>query len=150
MKQRLTMAKNDEWETPDEFFQDLDEEFHFDLDACATDDNHKCSNYFTKDQDGLLQNWGGHTVWCNPPYSNVKGWMRKCYYEGHRPNTTVVALVFAKTDTRWWWNYVQHKCEIRFVKGRLKFGGKDNAPYPSALLIWRGPEEDPQMTIRDI
>lgn len=93
---------------------------------------------------------GGHTVWCNPPYSNVKGWMRKCYYEGHRPNTTVVALVFAKTDTRWWWNYVQHKCEIRFVKGRLKFGGKDNAPYPSALLIWRGPEEDPQMTIRDI
>lgn len=59
MRQNLTMAKNDEWETPGSFFQELDQEFHFDLDACATDDNHKCSNYFTKDQDGLLQNWGG-------------------------------------------------------------------------------------------
>ena len=84
---------------------------------------------------------GGHTVWCNPPYSNIKSWMRKCYYEGHKPNTTVVALVFSRTDTKWWWNYVQHKAEVRFIKGRIKFGGKANAPFPSALVIYRGPEE---------
>lgn len=141
--------KSDEWETPDAFFQDLDKEFHFNLDACATEENHKCERYFTIEQDGLSQNWGGCCVWCNPPYSNVKAWIRKCYYEGHKPNTTVVALVFARTDTKWWWNYVQHKCEVRLIKGRIKFGGKANAPFPSALCIYRGAEEDPQITWSD-
>lgn len=50
---------NDEWETPEEFFQGLDKEFHFDLDACATNENHKCEKYFTIEDDGLSQNWGG-------------------------------------------------------------------------------------------
>ena len=143
-------SKSDEWETPEAFFQDLDREFHFDLDVCASDDNHKCERYFTKEQDGLSQNWGGNIVWCNPPYSNVKAWIRKCYYEGHKPTTIVVVLVFSRTDTKWWQNYVQHRCEVRFVKGRLKFNGsKSNAPFPSALCIYRGPEEDPQMTFEE-
>ena len=90
------------------------------------------------------------TVWCNPPYSNVKEWIRKCYYEGHKPNTTVVALVFARTDTRWWWNYVQHRAEVRFVRGRIKFGGRANAPFPSALIIYRGPEEKTDVDPRQI
>lgn len=97
----------------------------------------------------FLKVGGGNIVWCNPPYSNVKAWIRKCYYEGHKPNTTVVALVFSRTDTRWWQNYVQHRCEVRFVKGRIKFGGKANAPFPSAICIYRGPEEDPQMTFEE-
>lgn len=75
--------------------------------------------------------------------------MRKCYNEGHKPNTIVVALVFSRTDTKWWQNYVQHRCEVRFVKGRIKFGGKANAPFPSAICIYRGPEEDPQITWSD-
>ncbi len=94
---------------------------------------------------------GGHTVWCNPPYSDVKRWARKCYYEGHKPNTTIVMLVFCRTDTKWWWNYVQHKAEVRFIKGRLKFNGSDNnAPFPSALVIYRGPEENTDVDPRQI
>lgn len=138
----LFSKKSDEWQTPLELFQDLDREFHFDLDACATHENHMCDAYFTKDDDGLEQNWGGRTVWCNPPYSQIKQWVRKCYYEGHKPNTVVVLLVPSRTDTRWWQNYVQHRCEVRFVKGRLKFSGSKNpAPFPSALVIFRGAVE---------
>lgn len=62
----------DDWETPSDFFKKLDAEFHFTLDACATDSNAKCVRYFTKESDGLSQDWGGETVYCNPPYS-VKG-----------------------------------------------------------------------------
>ena len=80
----------------------------------------------------------------------MKEWIRKCYYEGHKPNTTVVALVFARTDTRWWWNYVQHRAEVRFVRGRIKFGGRANAPFPSALIIYRGPEEKTDVDPRQI
>lgn len=90
-------------------------------------------------------------MWCNPPYSNVKAWVRKAYYEGHKPNTVVVVLVFSRTDTKWWQNYVQHRSEVRFISGRLKFGGaKNNAPFPSALIIYRGPEEKTDVDPRQI
>lgn len=93
---------------------------------------------------------GGHTVWCNPPYSQIKKWARKCYYEGHKPNTTVVLLAPSRTDTWWYQNYVLHRAEVRFIKGRLRFNGStNNAPFPSALCIYRGPDEDPQMTWED-
>ena len=143
MKAETLFSKNsDEWQSPLGLFQDLDREFHFDLDACATHENHMVDAYFTKDEDGLEQNWGGHTVWCNPPYSQIKKWVRKCYYEGHQPNTTVVLLVPSRTDTKWFQNYVLHRAEIRFIKGRLRFNGSNNnAPFPSALIIYRGPEE---------
>ena len=146
MKAETLFSKNsDEWQTPLELFQDLDREFHFDLDACATHENHMVDTYFTKDEDGLEQNWGGYTVWCNPPYSQIKKWVRKCYYEGHKPNTTVVLLVPSRTDVWWYQNYVLHRAEVRFIKGRLRFigpGAIANAPFPSALVIYRGPEEN--------
>ena len=88
---------------------------------------------------------GGYTVWCNPPYSQIKKWVRKCYYEGHKPNTTVVLLVPSRTDVWWYQNYVLHRAEVRFIKGRLRFigpGAIANAPFPSALVIYRGPEEN--------
>lgn len=141
-KQTLGGAGKDEWETPLDTFQDLDREFHFDLDACASHENYKCDMYYTKEDDGLSKDWAGHTVFCNPPYSNIKPWIRKCYQEGHKPNTIVVALVPSRTDTQWWWNYVQHRAEVRFICGRLYFGGsKINAPFPSAVVIYRGPKE---------
>lgn len=145
----LFSSKSDEWETPDDLFRGLDREFHFTVDACANEANRKCSRFFSPEQDGLLQDWEGETVWCNPPYSDIKKWIKKCYYEGHKPNTIVVALVFSRTDTRWWQNYVQHRAEVRFVKGRIKFGGKANAPFPSALVIYRGPEEKTQKKQND-
>lgn len=120
------------------FFDNLDREFHFNLDVCATDANTKCTDHFTRAQDGLSQSWGGHTCWMNPPYGRTIGvWVKKAYEES-LGGTTVVCLVPARTDTKWWHEYCM-KGEIRFVRGRLKFGGcKNSAPFPSAVVIFKG------------
>ena len=133
-------SKSDEWTTPDDFFKELDKEFNFNLDAAASDENHKCSNYFTMQQDGLTQNWGGCRVFINPPYSQIDKWVAKAFYETKQDNTLVVMLIPSRTDTRYFHNYIYGRTEIRFVKGRLKFGdGKNIAPFPSMLVIFRGP-----------
>ena len=128
----------DMWSTPQDFFDELDEEFRFTLDVCATPENAKCEHFFTKERDGLAQDWGANTCWMNPPYGRaIKDWMRKAY-EASLDGATVVCLVPARTDTAWWWDYAM-KGDIRFVRGRLKFGGsKDSAPFPSAVVIFWG------------
>lgn len=133
-------SNTDEWATPLEFYNALDNEFKFNLDPCATDDNHKCANYFTKADNGLLQNWGGYNVYCNPPYGRAIGaWVEKAYNEAQKNNTIVVMLLPARTDTKWFHNFIYHKAEIRFIKGRLKFGGcKNAAPFPSMVVIFKG------------
>ena len=139
----LFSSVTDLWETPQDFFDALDREFHFDLDACAIPENAKCENFFTPEQDGLKQNWGGwRTIWCNPPYGKQIGlWCRKAY-EASLQGSTVVMLVHARTDTRWFHDWVYGKAELRFVKGRLKFGGsKNNAPFPSMVAIYRPARE---------
>lgn len=125
-----------EWETPQWFYNILDEEFHFDLDVCATAENAKAPAFFTPEQDGLAQPWYG-TCWMNPPYGKeVKRWVRKAYIEARINGATVVCLLPARTDTNWWWDYCIQG-EIRFLKGRLKFGGAENgAPFPSAVVIF--------------
>lgn len=127
-------SKSEEWATPQDFFEQIDKEFHFDLDACATAENAKCDKYYTKEQDGLSQEWNG-IVWCNPPYGRSIGmWVKKAY----ESRTTVVLLVPARTDTKWFHDYFLGKAEVRFVKGRLKFGGcKNSAPFPSMLVVYR-------------
>lgn len=126
--------KTDLWETPQDFFNKLNEEFHFTLDVCATAENAKCEKYYTKAQDGLRMPWSG-TVWCNPPYGRKIGeWVQKAA----ESNCTVVMLLPARTDTRWFHDYIYGKAEIRFVKGRLKFGGSCNsAPFPSMVVVFR-------------
>lgn len=132
-------SKTVEWETPQAFFDKLNETFCFTLDPCANADNHKCEKYFTKAENGLLQNWGGQRVFCNPPYgSEIGKWVRKCYEEAQKPGTTVVALLPARTDTAWFHDFIYHKAVIRFVRGRLRFGGsKNSAPFPSMVVLWR-------------
>lgn len=133
-------SKSDEWATPNKFFESLDEEFNFDLDAAASDDNHKCKEYFTIEKDGLSQSWAGCRVFCNPPYSQIDKWVEKAFRETRNDNTLVVLLIPSRTDTRYFHNYIYQRAEIRFVKGRLKFGdGKNSAPFPSMLVIFRGP-----------
>ena len=133
-------SKTDEWSTPPEFFQALDREFSFTLDPCATEANHKAPNFYTIKEDGLAQSWAGQVVFCNPPYSQAAQWIEKAYQEGHQANTTVVLLIPARTDTRYFHNYILNRSEIRFIKGRLKFGGSKNAaPFPSMIVIYRGP-----------
>lgn len=135
----LFSSKSDKWATPQDFFNRLNEEFHFTLDPCADEFNHKCEKYFTKEQDGLKQDWGGHTVFCNPPYGNKETglWTQKCYQEAQKPGTTVVLLIPARTDRVSFHEYIYGKAEIRFIKGRLKFGdGKNPAPFPSMVVIF--------------
>ena len=129
------------WATPYDFFDKLDQEFHFDLDPCCDHFTHKCAHYYTKEDDGLSKDWGGHRVFCNPPYgSEISTWVEKCFIEGHKPNTIVVMLIPARTDTRYFHEYILNRSEIRFIRGRLKFGdGKNSAPFPSMLVIYRGP-----------
>ena len=135
----LFSSKEEKWATPQDFFDKLNDEFHFTLDAAASPDNAKCTNYFTEEQDGLVQSWGGHTVWCNPPYCRKTGlWVKKAYEEHQRTGCTVVMLLPARTDVRWFHDYILGKAEIRFIKGRLKFGGnKNSAPFPSIVVIYR-------------
>lgn len=135
----LLSSNHENWATPRDFFYRLNHEFNFTLDACASADNHKCDRYFTKEQDALSQDWGTERVFMNPPYGkNIGLWMRKAV-EAARGGALVVCLVHARTDTKWWHENVQGLAsEVRFVRGRLKFGGsKHNAPFPSAVVIYR-------------
>lgn len=138
----LYSSKTDKWATPQTFFDELNREFDFNLDPCADATNHKCEKYFTEEENGLLQDWGGCRVFCNPPYgSSIKDWVAKCYHEGHKEETLVVLLIPARTDTTYFHDYIEHRAEIRFVRGRLKFGdSKTGAPFPSMVVIFRGPK----------
>lgn len=131
-------SKSVEWETPQELFDLLDEEFSFTLDVCALPENAKCKRYFTPDDDGLAQSWAGNICWMNPPYgTEIADWVAKAHREAKAPGTKVVCLLPARTDTGWWWDY----CivgQVRFIRGRLKFGGGEHsAPFPSALVIFQ-------------
>ena len=133
-------SKTNEWSTPQDFFDELDKEFNFTLDPCATSENAKCTKYFTVEDDGLKQDWSKDVVFMNPPYGReIKYWVKKAYEESLK-GATVVCLIPARTDTTYWHNYIFGKADdIRFIKGRLKFGGSKNpAPFPSAIIIYKG------------
>lgn len=132
-------SKTDMWATPQWFFDELDKEFHFTLDACAVKENAKCERFFSPEDDGLSKEWTG-TVWCNPPYGRTVGqWVKKAA----ESKATIVMLLPARTDTKWFHDYIYQKAEVRFIKGRLKFGGCDNsAPFPSMVVIFRNKEEE--------
>lgn len=129
-------SKTDLWSTPQDTFDKLNEEFNFTLDPAATAENAKCKKFFTAEDDGLAQSWAGERVFCNPPYGRVIGkWVEKCSRGGA---DITVALLPARTDTRWFHEFILGKAEIRFLKGRLKFGGaKNSAPFPSMIVIWK-------------
>lgn len=132
-------SKTDQWSTPQDFYDKLNEEFNFTLDPCADEFNHKCDTYFTEEQNGLLQDWEGHTVFCNPPYGNaIKNWVKKCSDESKKYKTTVVMLIPARTDTKYQHDYIFTNANaICFIKGRLRFGGqKNSAPFPSQIVIF--------------
>lgn len=139
MNTKLMFSSNSvEWETPQDFYNNLNQEFNFTLDPCATKENAKCSKYYTKEQNGLLQDWTGETVFCNPPYGRgIENWVKKCY-EHWKSGGVAVMLIFSRTDTKYFHEYIYNKADIRFIKGRLKFGGcKNSAPFPSMLVIYK-------------
>ena len=134
------------WSTPQEFFDKLNEEFNFTLDPCCVPSTAKCNIYFTPEVDGLKQSWEGHTVFMNPPYGReINKWLRKAYEESLK-GTIVVCLIPSRTDTKYWHDYCMKASEIRFIKGRLKFGNSVNsAPFPSADVIF-GKDEGLKVT----
>ena len=139
MNSVLFSSASDVWATPQDLFDELNKEFGFNLDPCALPDNAKCEKYFTPEINGLSQCWGGYVVFCNPPYGRqIYDWVKKCYEESRNPGTTVVMLIPARIDTRYFHEFIYHKAkEIRFIKGRLKFGNAKNAaPFPSMIVIF--------------
>ncbi|HPS39968.1 MAG TPA: DNA N-6-adenine-methyltransferase [Candidatus Cloacimonadota bacterium] len=127
----------DVWETPQDLFDKLNQQYSFETDVCALPENAKCETYFTPEVDGLSQDWTG-VCWMNPPYGREIGnWMKKAY-ESSLAGATVVCLVPARTDTAWWHDYAMNG-EIEFIRGRLKFGNsKNSAPFPSAIVVFKG------------
>lgn len=126
----LFSAATGKWATPGEVYAGLDAEFGFTLDPCPMDDAERIF-----ENDGLARSWAGERIFCNPPYGNViRNWLAKA-----READVAVFLLPARTDTRWWHEYALDADEIRFIRGRLKFGGsKNSAPFPSVVLVYRG------------
>lgn len=129
-------SKTDDWETPQYVFDELNKEFNFKLDVCATPKNAKCIEFIpnvSEEINGLTVRWGSSN-WMNPPYGREIGkWVKKA-----SENPLTVCLLPARTDTKWFHDYILGKAEIRFIKGRLKFGGhKNSAPFPSMIVIFR-------------
>ena len=128
-------SNTDLWSTPQAFFDKMDKEFHFTCDVCATKDNAKCDLFYSPEEDGLSQEWEG-VCWMNPPYGReITKWVKKA---SESNKATVVCLLPARTDTAWFHDYIYGKAEIRFIRGRLKFGdGKNSAPFPSMIVIFK-------------
>lgn len=160
MNQILLSSNNMDWETPQDFFDKLDEEFNFTLDPCCTLSTAKCKGCITKeglfDRDNkiLMQKGNGlnlpwhsfsDSIFINPPYGREIGqWIKKAYEESLK-GCVCVCLIPARTDTAYWHDYCM-KGEIRFIRGRLKFKGKNkqgewvnnSATFPSSIIIFDG------------
>lgn len=129
------------WRTPRGVFDQLHSEFEFTVDGCCTDENALLPHYWTEREDPLMRSWSGERVFINPPYGRqIVRWMEKAWTEQNAAQV-IVALVPSRTDTGWWHDYVMGAAEIRFIKGRLDFGGPrsagHNAPFPSCIVVYR-------------
>ncbi len=136
MTKGMYSSKTAEWETPQDVFDHYNQLFNFQLDVCASEENNKCVNFYSKDDDGLKQHWYGRN-WMNPPYGRqISKWVEKAWWESLDNNALTVCLLPARTDTAWWQNFVLNADSVLFVRGRLKFGGQKPAPFPSAIVIF--------------
>ena len=138
-KVHFSMESN-EWTTPQDLYDKLNKEFNFTLDPCCTKESAKCDKYYTKEDDGLSKDWSKDIVFMNPPYGReIPKWIEKAYKESLK-GATVICLIPSRTDTRYWHNYIFPYAEIRFLKGRVKFGKNGiyaPAPFPSAIAIFK-------------
>jgi len=138
----LFSSKSDQWATPQHLFDVLNAEFNFDLDVCATEFDAKCSHFYSPEVDGLKQEWHG-TCFMNPPYSEIRTWIKKASYESKEHGSTVVCLVPARTDTKWMQEICSDAYEIRLIKGRLHFNESPNsAPFPSCIIVFKPHRRD--------
>lgn len=135
-------SKKQDWQTPPEIFDPLNQEFNFTLDPCSNGNNAKCKNYFTEIDNGLIQDWSNQVCFINPPYTNLKVWIEKSYLEALNNNALCVLLIPARTDTIAFHKYIYGIAkEVRFIKGRIKFliDGKpapSPAPFPTMIVVF--------------
>lgn len=140
LQQAMVSSKTNEWETPQELFDELNGEFRFTLDPCATVNNTKCPKFYTKDDNGLAHSWANEIVFMNPPYGGNTGkWLEKAWYESQR-GAIIVCLIVSSTDRSYWHDYIfPYASEIRWLRGRITFGdAKSTAPFASAIVIFDG------------
>jgi site-specific DNA-methyltransferase (adenine-specific) len=152
-------SKSNEWETPPEFYDKLNNRFKFTLDPCCTHLNNKCKKHYTIEEDGLSQSWANETVFVNPPYGDIGKWVKKAYDESTQSNAVVVMLIPVRTDTKYWHDYIMKGAsQVYFVKGRLKFKNKviadytgktdlSPAPFPSVVVVFGGLRWSPGPTV---
>ena len=140
LQKAMVSSKSNEWETPQALFDELNDEFHFTLDPCATKDNAKCPNFCTIADNGLSRSWSGEVVFMNPPYGgHTREWIEKAWYESHN-GAIIVCLIVSATDRSYWHDYIfPHADEIRWLRGRVTFGeAKSTAPFASAIVVFSG------------
>ncbi|MCK4328763.1 adenine methyltransferase [candidate division WOR-3 bacterium] len=148
----MVSSKTNEWETPQWFFDMLNTEFHFTLDPCATEKNHKCNKYYTFKDSGLKHDWRNDIVFMNPPYGgNTASWIKKALEESIK-GATVVCLIVSSTDRSYWHDYIfPFASQIRFIRGRLAFGNaKSTAPFASAIVIFSNKAFYPEIMFFEI
>ena len=139
----FTLSKKNDWETPPELFKLGCDFFGHSpqLDVCATAENSLCKYHYS--EQALTKPFDCPAgFWCNPPYSDLKTWIRKCYLEHVKHNVSGLMLVFAKTDTAAFHDYVFGKAELLFIRGRIHFydngiPSKNPAPYASCFIFFR-------------
>lgn len=135
-------SKSNEWGTPQELYDKLNNKYKFTLDPCCTKENSKCKKFYTKKDNGLSKSWKNEIVFMNPPYGrDIKLWIEKAHYEYLFNNATVVCLIPARTDTSYWHEYIfPNATKIEFLRGRIKFEingvAKHPAPFPSAIVVF--------------
>lgn len=148
-------SKKMDWATPQALFDALDSEFDFQLDAAASTENTKCELFLDEGDDALSAPvWPvlrGGAVWLNPPYGRDIGrWIKRSYLES-RKGITVVVLVFARTDTKWWHRWAMRAAEVRMIKGRVTFAGANAAaPAPSCVLVFSEEYRTPRFTTQEL
>jgi len=145
----MMSTNSNEWGTPQAFFNMLDYEFNFTLDAAATVSNTKCKRFYTEEDNALYKPWTG-VVWCNPLYGRIIGKFVEKAYEEAQKGATVVMLIPSRTDTKYWHDYVMRAKRIMFIKGRLYFSDENGrsgpAPFPSAIIVFEQGEYDPEIS----
>ena len=136
-------SKKDNWQTPKWLFDVFNDHFNFEIDVCADDQNHLCEKYFTEENSCLDQDWSEYNF-MNPPYGRqISKFVEKAFEQWKKNKYTTVALLPARTDTKWFHDYIYQHAGMCFIKGRLKFGGDERsetgcAPFPSMIVIWFG------------
>ena len=142
-----------DWETPNDLFRVLDDEFHFVWDLAAGAHNSKVPNgsFFSEESSAFDHDWPRGPCWLNPPYGKGMNEWADRILEQTKLGTTVVMLIPVRSSTKWWHKLVPHASEVRLMKGRIQFVGADRrAPFPTCVIVFVPNSGPPSLSCIDI